>query len=151
MPPDADMAALQCYLYVGAALFGIGLIGFLSRRNMIVMFLCAEMMLQGVSLSLIAWGQHYGNAGGQMLVIFIIAVAACEAAIALAVVLMLFERKGNLDIAMWDELRESNQPPFEEMPLPPLPEQQPKHWPVLTPSGVLPGAPPEKEAYRSKV
>ena len=105
--------------------FGIGLIGFLSRRNMIVMFLSAEMMLQGVSLSLVAWGRYHNDLGGQMLVIFIIAVAACEAAIALAVVLMLFERKGHLDIAMWDELRESNQPPFEEEPLPPLPEDEP--------------------------
>ncbi len=51
------------------------------------------MMLQGVSLSLVAWGRYHNDLGGQMLVIFIIAVAACEAAIALAVVLMLFERK----------------------------------------------------------
>ncbi len=91
---SAELASLQAFLTVGAALFGIGLIGFLSRRNMIVMFLSAEMMLQGVSLSLVAWGRYHSDLGGQMLVIFIIAVAACEAAIALAVVLMLFERKG---------------------------------------------------------
>jgi NADH-quinone oxidoreductase subunit K len=147
MPPET----LQCYLFVGAALFGIGLIGFLSRRNMIVMFLCAEMMLQGVSLSLIAWGRYHNDLGGQMLVIFIIAVAACEAAIALAVVLMLFERKGHLDIAMWDELRESNQPPFEEEPLPPLPEEHWQQWPHLTPAGVMPEEVPEKDSYRPKV
>jgi NADH-quinone oxidoreductase subunit K len=138
-------------LFVGAALFGTGLIGFMSRRNMIVMFLCAEMMLQGVSLSLVAWGRYHDDLGGQMLVIFIIAVAACEAAIALAVVLMLFERKGHLDIAMWDELRESNQPPFEEEPLPPLPEDDPSHWPHLTPAGVLPEAVSEKDSYRPRV
>jgi NADH-quinone oxidoreductase subunit K len=147
MPPET----LQCYLFVGAALFGIGLIGFLSRRNMIVMFLCAEMMLQGVSISLVAWGRYHNDLGGQMLVIFIIAVAACEAAIALAVVLMLFERKGHLDIAMWDELRESNQPPFEEEPLPPLPEDGPSHWPHLTPAGVLPDEVSEKDSYRPRV
>jgi NADH-quinone oxidoreductase subunit K len=146
-----ELASLQCYLFVGAALFGIGLIGFISRRNMIVMFLSAEMMLQGVSLSLVAWGRYHNDVGGQMLVIFIIAVAACEAAIALAVVLMLFERKSHLDINMWDELRESNQPPFEEEPLPPLPEERPAQWPHLTPSGVLPDAPPDKESYRPKV
>jgi NADH-quinone oxidoreductase subunit K len=146
-----DLASLQCFLYVGAALFGVGLIGFLSRRNMIVMFLAAEMMLQGVSLSLVAWSQYHNEVGGQMLVIFIIAVAACEAAIALALVLMLFERKGHLDIAMWDELRESNQPPFEEEPLPPLAEEHWQKWPRLTPSGVQPKVPREKEAYRPKV
>jgi NADH-quinone oxidoreductase subunit K len=147
MPPET----LQCYLFVGAALFCIGLIGFMSRRNMIVMFLCAEMMLQGVSISLVAWGRFHNDLGGQMLVIFIIAVAACEAAIALAVVLMLFERKGHLDIAMWDELRESNQPPFEEEPLPPLPEEHWQHWPHLTPAGVLPEEVPEKDSYRARV
>jgi NADH-quinone oxidoreductase subunit K len=146
-----ELAHLQCFLFVGAALFGTGLIGFLSRRNMIVMFLSAEMMLQGVSISLVAWSRHYDDLGGQMLVIFIIAVAACEAAIALALVLMLFERKGHLDIAMWDELRESNQPPFEEEPLPPLPEERPPHWPHLPPAGVLPETVPEKDSYRPKV
>ena len=78
------LALLHNYLIVGALLFGIGLIGFFSRRNMIVMFLSAEMMLQGVSLSLVAWSRFHNDFGGQMLVIFIITVAACEAAIALA-------------------------------------------------------------------
>src|SRR5208282_189201 len=140
MPPE--LAALQGFLTVGAVLFGVGLIGFLSRRNMIVMFLSAEMMLQGVSLSLVGWGRYYNDLGGQMLVIFIIAVAACEAAIALALVLMLFERKGNLDIAVWEELRESNQPPFEEEPQPDEAEKEPAHWPQLTPAGVLPESVP---------
>jgi NADH-quinone oxidoreductase subunit K len=118
---------------------------------MIVMFLSAEMMLQGVSLSLVAWGRYHHDLGGQMLVIFIIAVAACEAAIALALVLMLFERKGHLDMAMWQELRESNQPPFVEEPLPPEEDRQPAHWPHLTPAGVLPESVPEKESYRGKI
>ena len=107
---DHEIALLNNYLIVGAMLFGIGLIGFLSRRNMIVMFLSAEMMLQGVSLSLVAWSRFHNDFGGQMLVMFIIAVAACEAAIALALVLMLFQRSGKLDIAVWQELREANQP-----------------------------------------
>ena len=61
-------------------------------------------MLQGVSVSLVAWGRYYNDFGGQVLVIFIITVAACEAAIALALVLMLFQRSGRLDIAIWQEL-----------------------------------------------
>jgi NADH-quinone oxidoreductase subunit K len=146
-----EIASLHSYLAVGAMLFGIGLIGFLSRRNMIVMFLSAEMMLQGVSLSLVAWGRYHRDLSGQMLVIFIIAVAACEAAIALALVLMLFERKGNLDIAKWQELRESNQPPFEEESQPAELDEEPAHWPHLTPAGVLPDSVAEKESYRRKV
>jgi NADH-quinone oxidoreductase subunit K len=149
MPPE--LAELQSFLAIGAVLFGVGLIGFLSRRNMIVMFLSAEMMLQGVSLSLVAWGRYHNDLGGQMLVIFIIAVAACEAAIALALVLMLFERKGSLDIVMWQDLRESNQPPFEEESLPPDNDDQPQQWPHLTPAGVLPESVAEKESYRRKV
>ena len=66
-----EMQLLYNYLVVGALLFGIGLIGFLSRRNMIIMFLAAEMMLQGVSVSLVAWGRFHNDWGGQVLVIFI--------------------------------------------------------------------------------
>ena len=72
-----ESALLQNYLLVGSLLFGIGLVGFFSRRNMIVMFLAAEMMLQGVSVSLVAWGRFYNDWGGQVLVIFILTVAAC--------------------------------------------------------------------------
>src|SRR5687768_17760928 len=94
---------LHAYLTLGAILFGLGAIGFLTRRNMIVAFLCVEMMLQGVSLSLVAWGRHHNDWGGQVLVIFILTVAACEAAIALSLVLMLFGRSGSLDIAFRSE------------------------------------------------
>ena len=114
-----EVALLNNYLIVGALLFGIGMVGFLSRRNMIVMFLSVEIMLQGVSVSLVAWSRFHNDFGGQMLVLFIIAVAACEAAIALALVLTLFARRGDLDIADWQLLREANQPPFQDEPLPP--------------------------------
>jgi NADH-quinone oxidoreductase subunit K len=136
--PSHELALLWNYLAIGAVLFGIGLVGFLSRRNMIVMFLSAEMMLQGVSLSLVAWGRFHNDFGGQMLVIFIIAVAACEAAIALALVLTLFERTGKLDIAAWHELREANQPAFTEEPLAPEPSEHAPEWPHLAPAGVPP-------------
>ena len=78
-----ESALLNGYLLVGAILFGLGLVGFLSRRNMILMFLAVEIMLQGVSLSLTAWSRFHNNFDGQMLVLLIITVAACEAAIAL--------------------------------------------------------------------
>ncbi len=85
--------ALENYLVVGAILFALGLIGFLARRNLIIMFLCVEMMLQGVALNLVAFARYRGNLGGQVLTLFILTVAACEAAIALALVLMLYRRK----------------------------------------------------------
>jgi len=148
MPPE--LALLNNYLIVGAVLFGVGLVGFLTRRNMIVMFLSAEIMLQGVSLSLVAWSRFHNNFGGQMLVLFMIAVAACEAAVALALVLMLFQRRGNLDIAGWHLLREANQPPPAE--LPPLDEPTPPvELPHLSPAGVAPEVPREEIEYRPRI
>ncbi|HZY88881.1 MAG TPA: NADH-quinone oxidoreductase subunit NuoK, partial [Gemmataceae bacterium] len=64
------------YLVVGAALFVLGMIGFLSRRNLIVLFLCAEMMLQGVAINLVAFARYRGNLQGQAFVLFILTVAA---------------------------------------------------------------------------
>jgi NADH-quinone oxidoreductase subunit K len=148
---SVEIALLNNYLIVGAVLFGVGLIGFLSRRNMIVMFLAAEMMLQGVSLSLVAWSRFHNDFGGEMLVIFIIAIAACEAAIVLALVITLFQRRGQLDIAEWQTLREADQPPFQDQPLAQAPEDQPESWPRLTPAGIAPIVPPEKIDYRSEV
>ena len=148
---DYEVALLHNLLVVGAILFGIGMIGFLSRRNLIVMFLAAEMMLQGVSLSLVAWSRFHNDFGGQMLVVFIIAVAACEAAIALALVLTLVRRSGKLDVAVWHALREDNQPPFEEEALPEEPSEGPEIWPRLAPAGIPPEVPPEKTDYRPHV
>jgi NADH-quinone oxidoreductase subunit K len=146
MPPE--LALLQNYLAIGAMLFGIGLVGFMSRRNMIVMFLSAEMMLQGVSLSLVAWSRFHNDFGGQMLVIFIIAVAAGEAAVALALVVTLFHRTGKLDIAAWQELREANQPPFQEGEASAEPPEPRPEWPHLAPAGVEPCTPRETTDFR---
>jgi NADH-quinone oxidoreductase subunit K len=146
-----EIALLHNYLAVGAMLFGIGMVGFLSRRNMIVMFLSAEMMLQGVSVSLVAWSRFHNDFGGQMLVIFIIAVAAGEAAIALALVVTLFQRSGKLDIATWQELREANQPPFRDEELSPEPGEDGRAWPHLPPAGVEPRVDPEISEHRRGV
>jgi NADH-quinone oxidoreductase subunit K len=111
---------LQSYLVVGAALFVLGMVGFLTRRNLILMFLSAEMMLQGVTLNLVAFSRYHGNLGGQVLTLFIVAVAACEAAIALALILMLYRRRKSLDVSLWQELREPELAPVvDEEPLPP--------------------------------
>jgi len=119
------------YLAVGAGLFALGLIGFLARRNLIVMFLCAELMLQGVALNFVAFSRHHGNLHGQVFTLFIITVAACEAALALALILMHYRRKKSLDVSDWQTLREQGMPttldtePFPtavpEAPMPKLP------------------------------
>ena len=128
---------LHHYLAVGAVLFALGTIGFLARRNLIVMFLCAEMMLQGVAINLVAFARYRGNLEGQAFTLFIITVAACEAAIALALILMLFRNKRSLDVSLWQELREPRQEPIvDEEPLPPPEKEEPN--PVLTPAGLEP-------------
>jgi NADH-quinone oxidoreductase subunit K len=129
--------ALENYLVVGAILFALGLVGFITRRNMIILFLCAEMMVLAVAVNLTAFARYHGNLGGQVLTLFILTVAACEAAIALVLVLMLYRRKRTLDVSVWQELREPDQEPIEdEEPLPP--EPPPPTWPHLPPSGPEP-------------
>jgi NADH-quinone oxidoreductase subunit K len=134
---------LHHYLVVGAILFGLGMLGFLARRNLIIMFLCAEMMLQGVAINLVAFARFRGNLQGQAFTLFIITVAACEAAIALALILMLYRSRHSLDVSLWQELREpGEEPTVDEDPLPPAPKEP--IMPHLTPSGVEPEHRPEE-------
>jgi NADH-quinone oxidoreductase subunit K len=133
---------LTNFLIVGAILFALGAVGFLSRRNMIVMFLSVEMMLQGVGLNLVAFGREWQNAHGQMFTIFVLAVAAAEAALALVLVLALYRRRHSLDVSLWQDLREPDQPPVVDR----LDEVAAAHepaveWPKLTPAGIEPEKP----------
>jgi len=98
------------YLIVGAILFALGMIGFLTRRNLIIMFLSVEMMLQGVALNLVAFDRLHGGFDGQVLVIFIITVAACEAAVAMALIRVLFRSRPTLDPTVWHDLRDPDVP-----------------------------------------
>lgn len=124
------------FLAVAAALFGIGLVGFLTRRNLITMFLCAELMLQGVAINFVAFARYHGNLQGQVFVLFILAVAACEAGVALALFLSLYRRRRSLDVSDWQELRELGVPPVvDEEPLEPVKEEP---LPTLTPAGARP-------------
>ena len=133
------------FLAVAAALFGLGLVGFLTRRNLITMFLCAEMMLQGVAINLVAFARYHANLQGQVFVLFILAVAACEAGVALALFLNLYRRRRSLDTSDWQELRELGVPPAtDEEPLE-KPAVEPE--PTLTPAGARP-QPTAEEAAR---
>lgn len=125
------------YLVVGAVLFCLGMVGFLARRNLIVMFLSAEMMLQGVALNLVAFARYRGNLQGQSFTLFLLTVAACEAGIALALILVLFRSRRSLDVSLWQDLREAGQPPTVDEE--PLPDEEPEPpLPTLTPAGVEP-------------
>ncbi|MFO0927069.1 MAG: NADH-quinone oxidoreductase subunit NuoK [Gemmataceae bacterium] len=125
------------YLVVGAVLFALGVIGFLARRDLILMFLSAEMMLQGVAINLAAFARYRGNLQGQAFVLFILAVAACEAALALALILMLYRRRESLDVSLWQDLREPGWEATEdEEPLPP--DAAPPPLPHLSPAGKEP-------------
>lgn len=129
--------SLHHYLVVGAALFVLGAIGFLTRRNLIVLFLSAEMMLQGVALNLIAFARDRGNLHGQVFTLFILTVAACEAGLALALILVLYRNRRSLDVSLWQDLREAGQDAtVDEEPLP-LPAEAPPD-PTLAPAGRLP-------------
>lgn len=142
---------LNNYLIVGALLFTLGLVGFLTRRNLIVMFLCAELMLQGVSVTLVGFSAYHGTWGGQVFAIFSLALAAAEAGVALALVVVLFRRGQSLDVSLWQDLREPDQPPVTDDPV--IDEKlAEEHWPELTVAGRLPkgkaatdGRPREKQ------
>ena len=145
-----EYALLQHYLVIGGILLAVGAVGLFVRRNMIVMFLCVEMMLQGVSLSLVAWSGYHHDWGGQMLVLFVVAVAACEAAIALVLVLVLFKRSGRLDIALWQELRDPGLRPYVDREIPEEGAAEPV-WPTLTPAGHEPPVDQQEVTHRSRV
>jgi NADH-quinone oxidoreductase subunit K len=98
--------SIQICLVFSALLFVIGLFGFMTRRNMIVMFLCTELMFQGVALAMVTFSRMHLDISGQVFVIFILTVAAAEAALALGLVVLLYRRRATLDVGAWSELGE---------------------------------------------
>ncbi|NBR05655.1 MAG: NADH-quinone oxidoreductase subunit NuoK [Planctomycetes bacterium] len=132
------MLDLKIYLILGAILFCIGLIGFVSRRNMITMFLSAELMLQGVAINFLAFSRFRGNLQGQSFVLFILSVAACEAAIALALIVILYRAKNSLDVSKWQDLREEDLEPNEDPEVMLLDSYQIQPMPTLPVAGQRP-------------
>jgi len=90
---------------LSAILFGIGVFGFLARRNIILMFVSVEIMLNAVNLSLIGFSRHLGDSRGQVLALFVIAVAAAEAGIGLGLVIALNRNKPGAGVADLTTLR----------------------------------------------
>ncbi|MEK6816398.1 MAG: NADH-quinone oxidoreductase subunit NuoK [Deltaproteobacteria bacterium] len=92
------MVTQEHYLILSAILFGIGAIGVLVRRNAIIIFMCIELMLNAVNLSLVAFSRQMNSIDGQVFVFFIMTVAAAEAAIGLAIMVSLFRNKETLNV-----------------------------------------------------
>ena len=84
------MTVLNFYLLLSAVLFSIGTLGVLLRRNTVVIFMCIELMLNAVNISLVVLSNHFQSADGQVYVFFIMAIAAAEAAVGLAIILSVF-------------------------------------------------------------
>ena len=90
---------------LSVVLFGIGLFGFLARRNIILMFISVEVMLNAVNLSLVGFSRQLGDPRGQILALFVIAVAAAEAAVGLGLVIALNRNKPGASVADLNKLK----------------------------------------------
>jgi NADH-quinone oxidoreductase subunit K len=96
---------LQVLLALSVALFAVGLLGVIIRRNMLVMLMCMELMLNGVNLSLVTFAHQMGSTVGAVLVFLIFVVATAEIAIAIPIVLMLVKQKRTLDLGAFTSLK----------------------------------------------
>lgn len=94
------------FLFLSAALFIIGMMGVLVRRNILIIFLCVELMTTAVSISLVAFGLESGTLYGQVFAIFAVAVAAAEAAVGFAIILALSRRVASVDVDEFTALRD---------------------------------------------
>ena len=99
------MDKTQFLLWVSLLLFSIGLLGLIVRRNLLVMLMCMELMLNGVNLSLVTFAQRGGSVEGAVMVFLIFIVAAAEIAIAIPIVLLLVRHTRSLDVDRYAELR----------------------------------------------
>jgi NADH-quinone oxidoreductase subunit K len=99
------MVPLNWYLMLSAAVFTIGVFGFLTRRNIIIMFMSIELMLNAVNISLVSFSHYLQDMRGEILVFFIVTVAAAEAAIGLAIIIALFRNKTTANVDEMNEMK----------------------------------------------
>lgn len=93
-----NMVSLSHFLILSAALFIVGTVGVLTRRNALIVFMSIELMLNGVALSFLAFSRFLGSLDGQVFVFMVITVAAAEAAVGLAIIIAIFRLKGTINI-----------------------------------------------------
>lgn len=96
---------IDYYIWLSAILFSIGVVGVLYRRNAIIIFMCIELMLNAVNLLLVAFASMLNDAAGQVFVFFIMAVAAAEVAVGLAIVVIMHRGTGTIDINILNRLK----------------------------------------------
>jgi NADH-quinone oxidoreductase subunit K len=95
----------QFLIWVSLLLFSIGLLGLIVRRNLLVMLMCMELMLNGVNLNLVTFAQRSGNIEGAVMVFLIFIVAAAEIAIAIPIVLLMVRHRRTLDAGAYTDLK----------------------------------------------
>lgn len=91
------MVPLNYYLILSAVIFGIGVLGVVVRRNLIVILMSIELMLNGVNLTFVAFSRYLGSMAGQVVVFFVMAVAAAEAVVGLAIIISVYRHRQTLD------------------------------------------------------
>lgn len=101
----AQTVPLNHYILLSAIIFAIGVIGVLIRRNAIVIFMSIELMLNAVNLLLTAFSVYRGDATGQVFVFFIMALAAAEVAVGLAIIVMIYRNTNSIDVKVLNRLK----------------------------------------------
>ncbi len=96
---------MDWYLGLSAVLFTIGVVGVLTRKNAIVIFMSAELMLNSVNLTLVSFSAQLGDVHGQILVFFVLCVAAAEAAVGLAIIIAIYRNNITVDVTKINLLR----------------------------------------------
>ncbi|MDI1234911.1 MAG: NADH-quinone oxidoreductase subunit NuoK [bacterium] len=96
---------LNYYIILSTALFCIGALGVMTRRNAIIMFMCIELMLNAVNLLMVAFSRYIGDSNGQVFVFFIMAVAAAEVAVGLAILIMIYRNANTSDTDVLNKLK----------------------------------------------
>src|SRR6267154_681826 len=96
---------IEYYIWLSTVLFSIGVLGVLFRRNAIIIFACIELMLNAVNLLMVAFSSYLNDANGQVFVFFIMAVAAAEVAVGLAILVMMYRRTKSVDIDILNRLK----------------------------------------------
>jgi NADH-quinone oxidoreductase subunit K len=100
------MLTLSHFLTLGAILFSLAVAGiFINRKNVIILLMCIELMLLAVNFNFVAFSRFLGNLDGQIFVFFILTVAAAEAGIGLAILVVLFRNRRTIDVAELDDLK----------------------------------------------
>ena len=96
---------IQYYIFLSLALFSIGVMGTMMRRNAIIIFMCIELMLNAVNLLMVAFSNYWENSNAQIFVFFIMVVAAAEAAVGLAILVLVYRNTRKTDVSFLDQLK----------------------------------------------